>query len=625
MKKGSPTIYYGITSLLIVAVATYYLIFFQKQKVQQISSHAYLVQVATQQQGYAQQLAKATLGIGSAESRKKFVISQNELRRILEKIRVTHEALVVRQEGLENLADFESEEYLRINQATQSAFRELSVNARGLASLEFGDQEGFDQYAPRFLDSAIRYRSVAENFTNYLVNSAQTMPGVGWIERIVLLLVLLFIGLQGWLAFRPLIRKAGETHEIASKQFKEVVASEKKFKVGYVKQRKINKILFESKKELEAKNKELLEKVDELERRSAAQLATNNELLTAQEEAKIAYQKLQDSEKEMREMVDKQLQDNEKLFLAEKKLQSMLDQEKKNRTELSDAMESLKSTQSKLVHSEKMASLGQLTAGIAHEINNPINFISSGMSSMKMTIESLIEILEEYSRLDKGDDPKKVKKDVIELKEDHEYDELMDEIDDLIKDINYGVARTVEIVKGLRVFSRLDEEEVKPANVNDNLDATLTLLRNKTKNRIKISKYYDENMKDIECYPGQLNQVFMNILSNGIQAIPEDRVDGELTIYTEYKDELVEIRIKDNGTGIPEDIKDRIWEPFFTTKAVGVGTGLGMSITYGIVEKHNGQIEFESEDGKGTEFVITLPKKVEIKKEKKEKAVKQKK
>jgi signal transduction histidine kinase len=118
-------------------------------------------------------------------------------------------------------------------------------------------------------------------------------------------------------------------------------------------------------------------------------------------------------------------------------------------------------------------------------------------------------------------------------------------------------------------------------------------------------------MKDIECYPGQLNQVFMNILNNGIQAIPKERKDGEITIYTEELDNEVVVRIKDNGVGIPEKIKNRIWEPFFTTKAVGVGTGLGMSITYGIIEKHNGKIELTSEEGKGTEFVITLPKKIQ--------------
>ena len=123
-------------------------------------------------------------------------------------------------------------------------------------------------------------------------------------------------------------------------------------------------------------------------------------------------------------------------------------------------------------------------------------------------------------------------------------------------------------------------------------------------------------MHDIECYPGQLNQLFMNILNNAVQAMPDDKKDAEITLYTEEADSEVYVRIKDNGIGIPDELKNRIWEPFFTTKEVGVGTGLGMSITYGIIEKHGGKIDLASEVGKGTEFVITLPKKITpIKKE----------
>ncbi|MEM7298675.1 MAG: HAMP domain-containing sensor histidine kinase [Bacteroidota bacterium] len=232
------------------------------------------------------------------------------------------------------------------------------------------------------------------------------------------------------------------------------------------------------------------------------------------------------------------------------------------------------------------------------------------MVSLKMSIEAMREIAEEYARIDDGEEAGDVLEAVKELKEEHEYDEIVDELDDLINDVNYGVQRTIEIVKGLRVFSRLDEEEAKNANINENIDATLTLLRNKTKGKIEITKHYDESMNDIECYPGQLNQVFMNILNNAVQAMPEEKKDAEITIYTEEEKDGVVIRLKDNGVGIPDEIKDRIWEPFFTTKEVGVGTGLGMSITYGIIEKHGGKIDLVSEVGQGTEFIISLPKKV---------------
>ena len=149
---------------------------------------------------------------------------------------------------------------------------------------------------------------------------------------------------------------------------------------------------------------------------------------------------------------------------------------------------------------------------------------------------------------------------------------------------------------------------MKPANVNDALDATLVLLRNKTKNKINIKKFYDDSISDINCFPGQLNQVFMNILNNGIQAIPEERKDGEVQLYTENQDQHVMVKIKDNGAGMSEQVKRRIFEPFFTTKPVGIGTGLGMSITFGIVEKHGGNIYCNSEEGKGTEFSILIPK-----------------
>lgn len=386
--------------------------------------------------------------------------------------------------------------------------------------------------------------------------------------------------------------------------------AEQQLKDDLRKQKIINKKLYLSRKDLEEKNKKLSASEEKLMRSSEEQIRVNEKLISAQDELNAAYRKLQESEVEIRELADKQLHDNEKMFLAERKLQATLEEEKRSKEELKEAMESLKNAQSQLVHSEKMASLGQLTAGIAHEINNPINFISSGMVSLKMSIDSLREIAEEYSKLEVGEDPKVIIKNVKELKEEHEYDEILEELDDLIKDVNYGVARTVEIVKGLRVFSRLDEEESKNANINENIDATLTLLRNKTKDRITITKHYDETMQDIECFPGQLNQVFMNILNNAIQAIPRERKDGEITIYTEETNKEIMVRIKDNGVGIPDDVKDKIWEPFFTTKEVGVGTGLGMSITYGIVEKHNGKIELTSEVGTGTEFVITLPRQI---------------
>ncbi|MEO1253863.1 MAG: ATP-binding protein, partial [Bacteroidota bacterium] len=185
-----------------------------------------------------------------------------------------------------------------------------------------------------------------------------------------------------------------------------------------------------------------------------------------------------------------------------------------------------------------------------------------------------------------------------------------EDLSSLVDDIKEGAVRTIEIVKGLRVFSRLDEEDMKDANINECLDATLVLLKNKTKNSIKITKKYDDELPEILCYPGQLNQVFMNIINNAIQAMPEDKENAEITVATEKTKEGINIRLKDNGSGMSDEVKQRIFEPFFTTKPVGVGTGLGMSISYGIIEKHHGQLHVESELGVGTEFIIELPKAV---------------
>ena len=189
-----------------------------------------------------------------------------------------------------------------------------------------------------------------------------------------------------------------------------------------------------------------------------------------------------------------------------------------------------------------------------------------------------------------------------------EADELFAEVDSLLKGIKEGALRTKHIVAGLKNFSRMDEEDFMMADVHEGLDSTLVLLQNRLKNRIQVEKKYAE-IPRISCLPGKLNQVFMNILVNAIQAMEEG---GTITLKTEsiMEGEIashVQIHISDTGQGIPKDLVNRIFEPFYTTKDVGKGTGLGLSISYGIVQQHNGELEVESETGKGTTFTITLP------------------
>lgn len=271
--------------------------------------------------------------------------------------------------------------------------------------------------------------------------------------------------------------------------------------------------------------------------------------------------------------------------------------------ELHVTLENLKSAQLQLVQSEKMASLGQLTAGVAHEINNPINFVSAGIDSLKINYQEIIQLAQQYFVLQPEEDNRQKLAQLAGLKRELEVEDLVKESEQLFRSIKNGAVRTTEIVKSLRNFTRLDEDALKKADIHEGLDSTLTILYNQIKERIQVVKEYDP-LPLVNCYPGQLNQVFMNILSNAIQAV---QGKGTIVIGTRLLTNAVEICIKDSGNGMPEEVKQRVFEPFFTTKGVGEGTGLGLSISYGIIEKHRGSIRVESEVGKGTEFIIQIP------------------
>lgn len=308
-------------------------------------------------------------------------------------------------------------------------------------------------------------------------------------------------------------------------------------------------------------------------------------------------------ERKVKERTREVMEQKEKIQRQAEYVKQVNEELNTSNEELNTALENLRTTQSQLVASEKMASLGQLTAGVAHEINNPINFINGNIPPLKRDFQDILQIIEMYYKTIVQNKLKDYFKEAEELKEELEYDYLVEEIENLIKGIEEGANRTTAIVKGLRNFSRLDEDEMKRANMNEGINSTLLILRNKLKSGIEVSKDLGD-IPDITCYPGKINQVFMNILNNAADAIDSD---GKISIKTYKKDKHVYISIKDNGKGMNEDTKSRIFEPFFTTKDVGKGTGLGLSISYGIIEKHNGEIQVESEPGKGTEFIIKLP------------------
>lgn len=281
---------------------------------------------------------------------------------------------------------------------------------------------------------------------------------------------------------------------------------------------------------------------------------------------------------------------------------------------LNEALTDLKDAQTQLVDAEKMASLGQLTAGIAHEINNPINFVKSNIKPLRLDIQDLFEVIGRYGELAHAKDDAVIREklqDIEELKQEIDLNLVKAEITRLIEGIEDGAERTAEIVRGLRTFSRLDESELKLVNIHDGIESTLVLLRNSIPHNVKVLKDFGAN-GNIECYPGKLNQVFMNILNNAVQAIQakKDPADTEfISILTKDADNGdVEIHIKDSGTGMTEEVKQKIYEPFFTTKDVGEGTGLGMAIVFKIIGTHHGKINIISEPGKGAEFIITLPR-----------------
>jgi two-component system NtrC family sensor kinase len=256
--------------------------------------------------------------------------------------------------------------------------------------------------------------------------------------------------------------------------------------------------------------------------------------------------------------------------------------------ELESTNKELRQAQAALVQSEKMASLGNLVAGVAHEINTPVGSINSNGDVMVRALEKLRDILEAAPP---------------EVKNDKQLSRTLGVLEGIGKVNQTACERIVRIVRSLRNFARLDEAERKQVNIHEGLDSTLTLVHHELKNRIEVVRDYGE-IPEIDCFPNQLNQVFMNMLVNAAQAIEGE---GKVTITTKKDGDWVSVAFADTGVGISQENLQKIFDPGFTTKGVGVGSGLGLAICYKIVKEHGGKIDVESEVGRGTIFTITLP------------------
>ena len=308
------------------------------------------------------------------------------------------------------------------------------------------------------------------------------------------------------------------------------------------------------------------------------------------------------------------LQRSEQIKSLNRELQKALDEVQKKNSELLGTLERLKETQSQVLQSEKMASIGQLAAGVAHEINNPVGFVSSNLKTLADYQQDIGQIVSEYRQLvdrvsrakDSGPDWTAIEALTARIQEkesDLDIAYILEDIPGLIHESREGLDRIKKIVLDLKDFSHPGEDILKLTDVNRNLESTLNIVWNELKYKATITRDLGE-LPQVKCYPQQLNQVFMNLLVNAAQAIEKQ---GEIHIITREIGGDVEIIVSDSGQGIAAENLSRIFDPFFTTKEVGKGTGLGLNVTYNIVKKHNGVIDVKSEPGKGATFTVRIP------------------
>ena len=299
-------------------------------------------------------------------------------------------------------------------------------------------------------------------------------------------------------------------------------------------------------------------------------------------------------------------EDNKKMSHLNQEVNNLQRQLIKEKLKLERTLEELKETQQMLIHSEKMNAMGKLVAGVAHELNNPIAFVYGNLFSLDTYFSDYKNSFQEVeSKIRNGIDDNLIPS-IDKIKKKYELDFLNDDIQDVLKETKTGIERVKKIVEDLRKFSRLDESDIKNVDLIDNINSTISIVKSELAGKNLNFTFDSPDKLFIDCYPGQLNQAILNLLINAVQAVDEN---GTIKMTLRENNENVLLSVKDNGTGISQDIKSKIFDPFFTTKPVGSGTGLGLSITYKIItDVHGGSIDVKSEEGNGAEFIISLPK-----------------
>lgn len=287
--------------------------------------------------------------------------------------------------------------------------------------------------------------------------------------------------------------------------------------------------------------------------------------------------------------------------LALRQAHSQLEEEHKAQAEL---IRKLEEAQNQLLQSEKMASIGQLAAGVAHEINNPIGFVSSNLETLQHYCHSLVQALEFAGQLAAKHPCAELASSYQQYKTQHNLDFLLQDMPELITESLEGTGRVMSIVKSLREFSHVDSTEWKETSLIDSMESTLRIINNELKYKATIHKDYQQQMPLVYCQSMQINQVFMNLLLNAVQAMDQP---GDIYIRISTEGEFAKVSVRDTGSGVAPQHLTKVFEPFFTTKPVGAGTGLGLSLSYSIIQKHQGKLSVNSQQGQGAEFVIALP------------------